>query len=242
ARLAKAAGHSRRVTVTFNQLDGDIQGGLPPSARKHQSWWSDDTRELQAGQRFGVGWRVANVDTDSETVTFAKLGDREVRYISFFTSLLQALRATDHTILDTQPQGASWIDLASFNVPGLGPVRVVLTFRNEQLRLELVIEGDMPEALDALLASFDTHRSELEGQLGSISSLEQIPGRSGLRVVIARPGRATGSAEESQELLNWLIDLVPRFIKSLCTWIEETTGASNAEEAEDDDGQLTLMK
>ena len=70
-RLARAAGE--KLTLTFGQIDELVQG-LPPSARKHQAWWNNESAgsHIQARAWMGAGWTVDEVDRRAERVTFRR--------------------------------------------------------------------------------------------------------------------------------------------------------------------------
>ena len=69
-RYAPLFGHltglaENRWDATFRDVEAVLGHPLPPSARKHQAWWSNTT-SLAGGR----GWRTSNVRIAQETVSF----------------------------------------------------------------------------------------------------------------------------------------------------------------------------
>lgn len=65
---------SDSVTETFGTL-ADLVGGLPPSARKHQAWWANESSgaHVQARSWMSAGFRVAAVDQSEGWVRFERV-------------------------------------------------------------------------------------------------------------------------------------------------------------------------
>ena len=62
-----------RITLSFDEVERILGRPLPPSARKHRSWWANDETHAQA--RWGwlkAGWEVARVDLDNGVVVFER--------------------------------------------------------------------------------------------------------------------------------------------------------------------------
>jgi len=63
------------VTATFEELSTVVRGGLPPSAYRRASWWSNDPRHAQCLDGWGAaGYGVALVSLSSQVVTFRVVG------------------------------------------------------------------------------------------------------------------------------------------------------------------------
>ena len=57
--------------TTFSELESIIGFPLPPSARLHRSWWSNQTVSNSRSGAFAwgaAGWETADVDMDAETL------------------------------------------------------------------------------------------------------------------------------------------------------------------------------
>lgn len=59
------------VTLGFPHIEKILGFPLPPSARRHQPWWANDTHHSHAVW-LGAGWETRDVDTASERVTFVR--------------------------------------------------------------------------------------------------------------------------------------------------------------------------
>ena len=59
-------------TLTFSQIEEIIGAPLPPSARRHKSWWGNDSTHVQAQTWMGVGWMTDPPRLDEETVLFRR--------------------------------------------------------------------------------------------------------------------------------------------------------------------------
>jgi hypothetical protein len=59
------------VTATFEELSAVVRGGLPASAYRRDTWWSNDPRHAQCLDGWGAaGYAVAAVSLSSGVVTF----------------------------------------------------------------------------------------------------------------------------------------------------------------------------
>jgi mRNA-degrading endonuclease RelE of RelBE toxin-antitoxin system len=65
----------KTVELKFKEIEQIIGESLPPSARKHAAWWSNegsDTRHVQAHAWMAVGWRV-HADRSISKATFERV-------------------------------------------------------------------------------------------------------------------------------------------------------------------------
>ncbi len=67
---------NQTVTVSFAGLEKVLGRALPPSARKHRSWWYNGSvgYHSQATAWHMAGWRVQSIDLVKERVTFEQRG------------------------------------------------------------------------------------------------------------------------------------------------------------------------
>ena len=76
APLAKFLGDSARTEGTailsFAQIEDLTGRALPVSARKHRSWWGNDSYHVQSAAWRAAGWRVFKVDIHRQAVTFIR--------------------------------------------------------------------------------------------------------------------------------------------------------------------------
>jgi hypothetical protein len=68
-------------SATFAQVEQVLGFPLPPSARKHREWWSNQAGagHSQARGWQDAGWRVWKVDLDAERVVFQRPGSNRFR-------------------------------------------------------------------------------------------------------------------------------------------------------------------
>ena len=59
-------------TLTFSQIEEIIGAPLPPSARRHRSWWGNDSTHVQALTWMGAGWTTEPPRLDEEIVKFRR--------------------------------------------------------------------------------------------------------------------------------------------------------------------------
>ena len=62
------------VRLSFAQIEGLIDGELPPSAQKYRPWWANERggTHVHALAWLDAGRRTANVDLNAQTVDFVK--------------------------------------------------------------------------------------------------------------------------------------------------------------------------
>jgi len=58
--------------TTFGEIERVLSSELPASARRHQAWWGNDKRHVQARAWLQAGWKTTDLDLSSEKVTFVK--------------------------------------------------------------------------------------------------------------------------------------------------------------------------
>ena len=76
APLAKFLGDSARsegtAILSFAQIEDLMGKALPVSARKHRSWWGNDSYHVQSAAWRAAGWRVFKVEIARQVVTFIR--------------------------------------------------------------------------------------------------------------------------------------------------------------------------
>jgi hypothetical protein len=61
------------VRLTFAEIERVLGDELPPSARKHQAWWANESRggtHSHARSWLDAGYRTQNLDLNAQTVEF----------------------------------------------------------------------------------------------------------------------------------------------------------------------------
>ena len=69
-----------RIPMTFAEIERIIGASLPPSARRHRAWWSNNGRN-NVMTRFWLeaGYRTAQVDIAGERLVFERIADEAER-------------------------------------------------------------------------------------------------------------------------------------------------------------------
>ncbi|MCY4148791.1 MAG: hypothetical protein OXF73_05490 [Gammaproteobacteria bacterium] len=62
------------IPMTFHEIEGVIGSNLPPSARKHRPWWSNNPSNIVITHAWlAAGYKTTQVDLDGESLIFTKL-------------------------------------------------------------------------------------------------------------------------------------------------------------------------
>lgn len=65
--------HGREYPMTFAEVEGVLGFSLPPSARAHAAWWSNNPgTNVAVGAWRTAGWRTSRVDLGGEKVVFVR--------------------------------------------------------------------------------------------------------------------------------------------------------------------------
>lgn len=103
------------IPLTFKEIEAIIQSPLPPSARTHRAWWSNNPdNSVMTREWLSAGFRSEQVDMAAERLVFrrrqtqaerpaAKAGDRH----PLFGSLRGMIRIAPGTDL-TRPADPDW--------------------------------------------------------------------------------------------------------------------------------------
>ena len=74
--LAKFLGDSARTEGTailsFTQIEDLMGKALPKSARRHRSWWGNDSYHVQSVAWQAAGWRAISTLNTRQVVTFIR--------------------------------------------------------------------------------------------------------------------------------------------------------------------------
>lgn len=61
------------IAIPIDEIEKIVRVTLPASARKHRSWWANDTvSHSQSKQWLEVGWRVSDINFVDEVITFSR--------------------------------------------------------------------------------------------------------------------------------------------------------------------------
>lgn len=63
------------IPMTFSEIEAVINSSLPPSARKHRPWWSNNpSNSVMTQSWLAAGYKVTKVDLAREQLVFVKQG------------------------------------------------------------------------------------------------------------------------------------------------------------------------
>jgi len=214
------------LTYTFDRIAHVIGDRLPDAAYRHRSWWANDSHtHVQSKQWLDVGWRVASVDTEAQTVVFARSEKRAQAYVSFFTDLLSDLaQTTPAGLRSVPPDGRSWVQIDDLS-ESLGPgTALFCSFaRSGRFRVELYIDtGDARENkrwFDAL----HERRPQIEAALQTPVAWERMDDQRACRIALYRDGAITDGTPALADLCMWASKTVSRFREALA---EEASGSA----------------
>ena len=62
-----------QVPMTFSNIESIIENNLPPSARKHRAWWSNNpSNSVITFAWLNAGYKTAQVDLENENLVFVR--------------------------------------------------------------------------------------------------------------------------------------------------------------------------
>jgi hypothetical protein len=97
-------------TLSFEAIERILGAPLPPSARKHEAWWSNNpTGHVNAQAWLGAGYRAERVDISGEAVVFRKIAasPKHARRHPGFGALAGTVRIAPGVDL-TEPADPEW--------------------------------------------------------------------------------------------------------------------------------------
>lgn len=240
--LQSQPGRVDKLPLSFEQIEGIIEGELPPSS-KHRSWWvNDSVGHVQSKQWLSAGWRVSRINTTQGEVIFTRIAEREKAYIDFFSQVITDLeQQADFPIRKDSPMGVNWHSIGLFrNDEGRQVASLTFSFaRNQQFRTELYIDsGDgvwNKEIFDLLQNNQDDIEDGLARILGTqvdtdgtrweLSGVrikwERLNERRASRIALYRPGSITDELEELAEIREWAVRTMIAFQHVICQWLND---------------------
>jgi hypothetical protein len=203
------------VTMTFAQVEAIIETGLPASAYSNRTWWANDSvSHIQSQKWLEAEWRVRSVNLSNKSVSFARIVERQLAYIEFYSTILQTItKKAPFYVKQNSPDGTNWHSLLP--IPSNGPqqAHICLAFSyGKRFRIELYIDtGNQrknKKAFDFIKSEIDATNSKIKRNL----TWERIDNKRASRIALYYPERITivSSPEELEKLQKWIIaNLVP---------------------------------
>ncbi len=103
------------IPMTFAEIEAVIDDDLPPSARKHRAWWSNNpSNSVITYSWLGAGYKTESVNLEEEKLVFRRdetLATKEIEMSNGTHPLFGALKGQITITVDfdlTDPTGAEW--------------------------------------------------------------------------------------------------------------------------------------
>ena len=192
-----------QLALSFSEIKEIIDGPLPETAYRHRAWWANDSmNHPQSQQWLEVGWRVASVNMNDQTVRFARIQERQKAYIEFYGALINDLRKMpSFDRIQVLPDGTSWHWIKSVSANGKGLASFNYSFgRGQIFRVELYIDSGNRELNKQLFDGLLAQKDDIEGKLGQELTWQRLDKRRASRVALIFNGSITDSEEELAKL------------------------------------------
>ncbi len=193
------------LTLTFAEIEA-LVGSLPPLARRHRSWWANDSRtRVQSIQWLDAGWRVDSVDIAAESVVFTRDPARSRAYAEFFNGLRERLK--DATVDESESasvEGLPWLLVKALpsEPPHLAGVFATFALGN-RFRVELYIDTGDQERNQRVFDALHSRSEEIERQVGEKLCWETMDKHAAARVALYHTGSITDPPEDLVSLRDW---------------------------------------
>lgn len=202
------------VELTFEEVERIIGVDLPLYARRHRSWWANDSvSRVQSQQWLNAGWRTSRVDMTEEKVVFSRITDQKLAYIQFFSALMNELRHnTDLPVWEARPDGRNWHYVA--RLPDENPHSSFLAFaftRDKRFRVELYVDTGDAQKNKIIFDSLHRNKDEIEGALGQELSWERLDGKRASRVALYKEGSIADEDADLKRLQEWALPAMIKF-------------------------------
>ena len=202
------------TTANFDQLDQLI--ALPPVARVHRSWWSNDERRSQSAHWLDAGWQVDSVNMAAEAVIFVRVAGNGKFSHAFFTAIFDRLAAIDGWTLDLPVPGGQM----SETLHDLAPHEASLSLGIAKSGcLQIALELHASEAADnkAIFDALVQQRDAIEREVGALLNWDKNPHRRASRISLEHPHAAL--VQGTEELAQWVAEYLPKFQAALVRYL-----------------------
>jgi CBS domain-containing protein len=216
--LENRPGEEDVVDLTFNQIEDIIEGELPESAHKHRAWWANDSvSHPQSKLWLDVGWRAASANMSEQRVRFARIQERQRRYIDFYSKLLGELsKQPGFEALRPSPDGVSWHWVRSVSIRDQNLGYFGYSFgRGNIFRVELYLDTGDREKNKQNYDGLHKQREEIETKLGQELSWERLDSRRAARIAWVVDGNITDTDEELSALRQHAVPAMVRFVAEM---------------------------
>lgn len=215
-----------RAALSFAEIEKIIAGPLPAYARKHPSWWANDSvGHVQSRQWLDVGWRMYTVSIAEEQVTFHRPTERAQAYLAFFNELVEDLDKAAHGLFSlAKPIGLNWLNVRPVSLGGYRVGVLAFTFAHRsRFRIEFYIDSGDRDRNKAIFDRLHARRQDIESQLGEVS-WERLDDKRASRVAVYHPGSIEDAPEKLAALRAWGVERLKRLNAVLVPLLEKAQG------------------
>jgi CBS domain-containing protein len=194
-----------QVELTFAQVEEIIGGQLPAYARKHPSFWANDSvGHVQSRQWLEVGWRMLRLNLGEEKVTFYRPTERAQAYLAFYTELVDDLEnASPGLFAGAGSIGLNWLNVRSVSHGGQKVGSLAFAFAQRgRFRAELYIDSGDGDRNKANFDGLKRRQADIESRLGEVA-WERLDHRRASRIALYHAGRIDDSPEDLAALRAW---------------------------------------
>ena len=226
---------TKRIALTFKDIEQILDHELPPSAQEHRSWWANDSvSHSQSIQWLDAGWRVAGINMSEKTIKFARSEERERMYIDFFSALLAQFRErATFDVKEVSPDGSSWV--AVQGLPYSGKKLALLSFaftHGQRFRAELYIDTGDQDETKAIFDALYAQRHQIEEDVGEELTWERLDEKRATRIALYTKGSITDDAESLANLRAWAINAMNRLEQGIAQRAENVLSGSHLQSAD----------
>lgn len=216
--LKQERGQRNRLPLSFQEIEGILADDLPPSAREHRSWWSNDPwSHTQALAWLRSGWRVDDVDLAGEKVVFQQTNS--VLMQVFFADLLKRLKkARPGLTRATKTFPQNWWSFGA----GKSGFSFAWVFTGEdKLRVEVYIDTGDRKRNKKAFSILSQQKDEIESEIGVALDWQRLDEKQASRIALARPGTITDPPEKLEENKQWALERMLDFVDTFQPRIKE---------------------
>jgi len=203
-----------KFAVGFDSLEQAI--GLPPAARTHRSWWTNDESCSQSAHWLDAGWQVENVNMAEGLVIFVRTPVTARFSQAFFTTLFDRLAALDGWTLELPVPSGQMSEPLLYLATHVASLSLGIA---KSRHLQIALELHASEAVDNK-ANFDAlvqQRDAIEREVCALLTWDKNPHRRVSRISLEHPQVAL--VQDAEELARWVAEYLPKFQAALVRYL-----------------------
>jgi hypothetical protein len=197
------------LQMAFAEIEELLGEELPDSARKHRAWWGNDySTHVQATAWLSAGWLVDDVDMNKEQVAFRQTNS--ANYPLFFDELLTGLKERRPGV--TRTSKGSLNNWLSFSAGATGYAFGWVLPKEPVLRVELYIDRGNKDLNKATIDTLAEKKETIEKDIGASLDWDRLEQAQASRVSISKPFTFQDPANVRQEVIEWGVDMMLKFV------------------------------